>query len=119
MYSYYKKIDVEEQMLFDSEIARLFKIYSVANKKDFGEVIGKPHYALVKVILDEYIKENNIELEELYYPTYLGMGQVYPESVYNPAIERFLEEHYWYDLTQTYTSKDGKEYKFVWVKNRI
>ncbi|GFZ31742.1 hypothetical protein CSC2_22680 [Clostridium zeae] len=79
MYNYYKKLETEEQMLFDSEIARLFKIYKIQDKKDFGEVVGAPYFSLVKKIIAEYMEENNLELEELYYPTYSGMAVVCPE----------------------------------------
>lgn len=119
MYSYYKKLEIEEQMLFDSEIARLYKIYKIQDKKDFGEVVGAPYFSLVKKIISEYIEENSIELEEMYYPTFGGMGLVYPESVYKPAVEAFLVNRYFHNLTQVYKSKDGKEYKFVLIKNRV
>jgi hypothetical protein len=119
MYSYYKKVEIKEQMLFDSEIARLYRIYKIQDKKDFGEVVGTPYFSLVKKIISEYIEENEIGLEELYYPTFGGMALVYPKYIYKPAIENFIENYNVYDLTQVYKSKDGKEYKFVLVKNRV
>ncbi|QAA31255.1 hypothetical protein [Clostridium manihotivorum] len=110
--TYYKKIELDEQLLFDSEIARKYKIYRYKNNKN--EIKNSLNAKLVTVIIEEYIQENNIKCEELYYPTFSGIARVYPESVYKPAIEQFLEKQCANESNQYYKAKNGAKYKFTY-----
>ena len=81
MYTYYKKVQDEEHMLYATEIAELYGVVSVNNI---------PATRLVSRLLDEYIKKNNLEAEQHYYITKRGFqSKVYPASVYSVVMEEF------------------------------
>jgi hypothetical protein len=115
MFTYYKKIFKEEEMLFDQEIARLYKIYKVRTKDDVDSITSTPNATLVNIIINDYITKNNIEMEELYYPSNAVLRNVYPARIYVPAIENFLKEYQWYGLIQEYKN-ERNIYKFIWYK---
>lgn len=107
--TYYKKIELDQQLLFDTEIARKYKIYRTKDAKD--EVKNSLNAKLVEVIIKDYVENNKLEFEELYYPKASGIARVYPESIYKPAIESFLEQCYDEGI-QYYKAKNGAKYRF-------
>lgn len=107
--TYYKKIESDEEMLFSTEIARKYKIYRINNGTD--KVNNSLNGKLIEVIINEYIEENKLKIEELYYPTFSGISRVYPESVYKPALEIFLERQCIDSNKKYYKDKNGIIYK--------
>ena len=86
MYTYYKKIEKEEHMLYASEIALMFNLYSVNDK---------PATNFVSALLGEYIKDNKLEEDQLYYVTSKGfVTKVYPKDIYFKAIKKLKHELY-------------------------
>lgn len=83
IYTYYKKIEDDEHMLFASEIAKAFGIMSESTK---------PHSAFLKAYLKYYIektKDRN-KYDQLYYITFkYGKPlevEVYPKWIYLRAM---------------------------------
>ena len=62
MYKYYKIVQSEEHMLYAKEIAVLYRIL---NKNNDGDAVK------VSKIIKQYLIDNKIEYEQLYYNHYL------------------------------------------------
>ena len=82
MYKYYKIVQSEEHMLYAKEIAIL---YGILNKNNAGDAVK------VSKIIKQYLIDNKIGYEQLYYNTKYGLSKVYPESIYKPAMEQYLK----------------------------
>lgn len=83
MYTYYKKIEKDEHMLYASEIAEAYGILTVNNKCATR---------LVSNLLDDYIKKNNLKSEQLYYITTRGfIVKVYPRDLYREVMYKFAD----------------------------
>lgn len=81
-FTYYKAVKNEEHMLYSKEIA--FK---------YGLVLGdQPRNRLVSSILRKYIRLNLPEYECLYYKHKFGLSEVFPASIYEPAMEEYMEK---------------------------
>jgi hypothetical protein len=95
MYTYYNKINLEEHMLYASEIAYIYGIMTVNNN---------PATNLVSTLLDDYVKKNNLTKYQLYYKTQKGfMTKVYPMDIYSEVMCDFAKS-----LAQKYESFTDK-----------
>lgn len=85
LYSYYYIEQNEEHMLFASEIAKLFGIYS-SN--------GNYHSVFVSKYIDDYIINKNIkDYKQLYYMTSKKTFiKVYPKCIYLEVIKKLIKE---------------------------
>lgn len=84
---------MEEHMLSATELAKLFGLYSTTDK---------PNGLLVRYILEDYVKDNNLNVSEYYYAHGHGVMRVYPSIVYQKALSDFV-----FDL------EEGKIYDYV------
>lgn len=80
MYEFYALIKTDEHMLYPSEIAEMFGIYSST---------CKPHSTLIKQIVLDYLKESNIPYQAIYFNSRHGLKEVFSREHYAPALERF------------------------------
>lgn len=112
MYQYIKghKTLMEEHMLSATELAKMFGLYTLNNN---------PNGLLVSCVLANYIKNNNLNVSEYYYPHSRGVMRVYPSIIYQKALNDFV-----FDLVEeteyTYIDKDNKRkigYKYKQRKN--
>ena len=85
IFTYYKPINLEEHMLYSSEIANMYEL-TLPN--------GNPRTRLVTNVIRKYIHENLIDppYVSYYYETKHGLREVYPEGLYKPAIETYMKE---------------------------
>lgn len=81
---YFIEVFSEEHMLFAKEIASL---YDIMDSK------GNPNYSLVGKAINEYIKENNIEYNQLFYNTKNGLRKVFPKHIYIPALKYYKDKY--------------------------
>lgn len=109
MYKYIKghEVFMEEHMLSATELAKLFGLYSTNDK---------PHGLLVKHILADYVKDNNLNISEYYYAHGHGVMRVYPSMVYQKALLDFvfdLKEEAIYDyIVHGSNGKNKLSYKY-------
>jgi len=81
MFKYYLEVEYEEHMLYANEISGIY-----------GEAYGiSLTTAKVSAILNKYAKNNNIDNPKLFYHTKWGLKRVYPEALYKPAMEEYVE----------------------------
>lgn len=83
MYTYYLAVRSNEHMLFAKELAEKYGIYSST---------GNPHNKLIKVVIIDYLIENNIPYRPLFYETKSGLREVFSQILYEPAFERFINK---------------------------
>ena len=102
IYKYYIQVFSDEHMLFASELAEVYGIYSLSDK---------PHYALVKTAITDYIDNNNIKHMPIFYETKKGLREVFPREYYEPALKSLLT-----NSEGVYISNKNKKYYF---KNNI
>lgn len=108
MYKVYLEIQTEEHMLYAKEIAEAYGLYSLN---------GNPHYTLMKIIILDYLKENDIEYMPLFYDSRNGLKEVFPAKYYMPAFKLFFSKA---KYNNTYISLNGKKYKyFLNEKERV
>lgn len=81
MFTYYTAIESKEHMLFAKEIA---KIYTYKNKNFTSQKIS--------MIINGYIKTNNIDFKNLYYETKYGLCKVYPYEIYDTAMKWYCNK---------------------------
>jgi hypothetical protein len=95
MYKYIKGKEVlmEEHMLSATELAKQFGLYTVN---------GNPNGLLVSNVLADYVKNNNLNISDYYYPHGHGVMRVYPSIVYYKALNDFV-----FDL------EENTEYNYV------
>lgn len=82
-YKYYREYINEEHMLFAYEIAAIYNL--------------GPHDRatenLIHKIIKEHIKNNNVLFNPIYYQVSKGLKKVYPESIWRPAIENYINNN--------------------------
>ena len=84
LYSYYCIEQNEEHMLFASEIAKLFGIYSSNNNC---------HFVFISKYIDDYINKNIKDYKQLYYMTSKKTFiKVYPKYIYLEVIKKLIKE---------------------------
>lgn len=78
---YYKEVECEEHMLFATEIAKIYNVYTKSNKAAASFVSA-------------YLKEQMIAHgeEQLMYNTVKGLSNVYPARVYKLAMKELIDE---------------------------
>lgn len=82
---FYKKVKVKEHLLYASEIAKLYGIYSYTS--------NKPASNFVSILLAEHIENTNFQDEQLYYHTASGyMVKAYSKDTYQSAMNRFFRK---------------------------
>lgn len=101
---YYKAIESKEHMLYLSEIACTYGIYSINQK---------PHVQLVSAIIQDHIKTLN-NYEQLYYNAAKGLTKVYPYSIYNIAIKKILLKNNIKNNTTNKVIINNKKFNFIW-----
>lgn len=108
MYEYIKghKVLMEEHMLSATELAKMFGLYTLNNN---------PNGLLVSCILADYVKDNNLNISEYYYPHGHGVMRVYPSIVYQKALSDFVfdlvEDTEYNYIVQDKNSKSRINYK--------
>lgn len=100
MYKFYLEIKTEEHMLYAKEIAEIYGLYSLN---------GNPHSTLMKIIILDYLKENQIDYIPIFYNSRNGLKEVFPAKYYAPAFKIFLSK---INYNNTYISLNGKKYNF-------
>ena len=80
---YYMEIQDDEHYLNPFEIASLYGVYS--NKE-------QPHNRFVARLLTEYQRIMKIDTK-IYYQTKKGMMRVYPSAIYEPLMNKLLEDY--------------------------
>lgn len=101
-YIYGKDVDIEEHMLYSSEIAELFKIYN-----------GKYYYgALVTQAIKDYVTINGIDDNNYFYNTRYGVKKVYPCNIYINAMKYMFANTMVIENASYYISLDNKKYKY-------
>lgn len=108
MYTYYKEVQIEEHMLYASEIATMYGICLTVGD-------NKPHAQLVTSIIDDYVKAYAPQIEPLFYRSKF-MARVYPEALYLPAIYRFFKLG---GRTGHYNSFMCKRYEYKLTKSNL
>lgn len=102
-FTYWRKVTSGEHMLYASEIAELYGVYST------GE---RPHSTLVRAIIGDYNKNNCLFREGLYYINKFGKcNEVWPQLAYNEAMINFIKNQT--TNNGIYLSDDGIKYKFI------
>ena len=76
---YYIKQEIDEHMLYASEIAQLFNVYTI---NDYA------YSRLISVCIQQLIDDNYVQ----YYYQGKTLNKVYPSSIYN-RIPKFLEDN--------------------------
>lgn len=104
LFDYYMKITSNEHMLYASEISELYGIQSST---------GRPHHSLVKTVIVDYMKSNNIEYIPLFYETKNGLREVFSKEHYEPAMSQLIASN-----EQKYTSLSKKTYYFNRINKR-
>lgn len=82
-------VQSDEHMLFASELAMVYRIFTVKKIGDSYKV-NVAHTALVAAYIKDYAERNGIEPPDLFYLTKSGLSRVYPESLYRPAIAELI-----------------------------
>lgn len=82
MIKYYLEVEYEEHMLYANEISGIYNMFTGINSLSTAKVTS---------ILKKYAKNNNIEIQPLYYHTRYGLKRVYPESLYKPAMDEYIK----------------------------
>lgn len=100
VYEYIKgqTVTLTEHMLSSTELAKRYGLYTLNEN---------PNGMLVTNILDDYVKDNNLNIAEYYYPHSRGCMRVYPAQLYQPALTDF-----------TYKLDSGNEYVYQSDKKR-
>ena len=114
VYEYIKgqTVTLTEHMLSATELAKRYGLYTLNNN---------PNGILVTNILADYVKDNNLNIAEYYYPHSKGCMRVYPAQLYNEALLDFtfpLES----GVEYTYQSKVRKSkirYKYKQSKQNV
>lgn len=84
MYTYYKKIQKEEHLLFAEEI------YEMLSPMLENFIEPRAIHSIIK----NYCKNHNIEIEEVYYQTSKGLKKVYDVNIATKALrEYYLSKH--------------------------
>lgn len=80
MYTYYKKLQLNEHMLYADEILDIFKEYlpTETTPKKIHSIIAK------------YCKDNNKDDPSLYYNTRGGLKKVYPKELWYNALIKYI-----------------------------
>lgn len=83
VYEYIKgqTVTLTEHMLSATELAKRYGLYTLNNH---------PNGMLVSNILADYVKENNLNVAEYYYPHSRGCMRVYPAQIYHNALSDFI-----------------------------
>ena len=97
-YTYYLQVFSDEHMLFASEIAELYQVYSSS---------GKPHHKLIKTVILDYIINNNLNYMPIFYETKNGLREVFPREYYEPALISLLT-----NSKSVYISNKNKKFNF-------
>lgn len=94
VYEYIKgqTVTLTEHMLSATELARRYGLYTLNNN---------PNGVLITNILADYVKENNLNIAEYYYPHSKGCMRVYPAQLYHEALLDF-----------TFPLESGVEYTY-------
>lgn len=114
VYEYIKgqTVTLTEHMLSATEIAKRYGLYTLNNN---------PNGMLVTNILADYVKDNNLNVAEYYYPHSKGCMRVYSAQIYDKALTDFvflLES----GVEYTYQSKERKskiKYKYKQLKQNV
>lgn len=116
MYEYIKgkKIELEEHMLSSSEVAAIYGLFTQESKN--------PHGLMVSAILRQYIIKNNLNIAEYYYPHSKGCMRVYPNTVWKPALDKFIYDND-LDINQSHQKRvykvDSENKKFVFIHKQM
>lgn len=102
MYTYYIKVESEEHMLFASEIAKAFNLYSESNK---------PHIKLISTAIKHILKKESFT-GSIYYQTKGSLRQVYPSSIYLKAIDYIEKNSHVINNTCKGINIDGMNLRF-------
>lgn len=105
MYTYYVPIQLEDHLLYSSEIASKYRIKSDKN--------GTPHAQLISMVINDYLAQYEVNAGDIYYQTSHGLAKVYPKEIYEPAMGQFLKKYTQYNVTYQYLSLgNAKTYRF-------
>lgn len=83
MYIYYEQVELEEHMPYAKEICEVFRIHNEN---------GKNHSRFMIMYLNDYAKKIDPDYRKLYYQTKNGLVQVFPRTIYEPAIKNLLKK---------------------------
>ena len=109
MYKYIKGKEVltDEHMLSATELAKLYGLLTMNNN---------PNGLLVCHLLADYIRDNNLNISDYYYPHSHGVMKVYPAFVYNPALSGFVfkleEDKEYFYITRDSSKRSKIKYKY-------
>lgn len=99
-YVYYRKVVLKEHLYFAYELAIMFNIQNVS---------GNPHTRMVKSIILDYMTENNILYEPIYYNTSKGLKEVYAIDMFLAALNRATK----HTVDNKYIALSGTKYNFT------
>jgi hypothetical protein len=81
-YIYLQPVELEEHMLFATEIAEIY-----TERLKYTSMRATP--SEVHSIIKKYYERRQIEIPRFYYPTKKGVTRVYSKDIYEPAMEDY------------------------------